>query len=45
MQEIIFFKNGYYTSIIDDEPEPNKKHIKDLKIPDRKRKKVVEVPV
>ena len=32
IQEILFFKNGDYTAIIDDEPDPNRKNIKNLKI-------------
>jgi hypothetical protein len=38
IQEILFFKNGDYTAIIDDEPDPNRKNIKNLKIAEKKRR-------
>jgi hypothetical protein len=33
IKEILFFKNGDYSSIIDDEPDDFRKNIRELNIP------------
>ena len=45
IQEILFFRNGDYTPIIDDEPGSNRKNIKNLKIPEKNKKRTPQITI